>query len=147
MREVTDAKDTLAAHISKVSSSDHSDSNHKDKTKKADSKSSNGASVSGVFEADPSKHKRVTILNGSHHSVAEDSDKETVLIFPDYTVATAVPSTHAGAEELWKQTLSPSIGIHGVPRVASTGMKTWILPYACVILLCTSSPSSLTTSA
>ncbi|RDX55502.1 Sucraseferredoxin-like protein [Lentinus brumalis] len=144
-REVTHARGSLAALVSDVSSpglfgggSGGKDNGGKDK--KHDDKPANGAAqpgVSGVFPADPAKIHKVTILNGSHRTVSDDDDKETVLVFPDYKVITEVENSHAGAEELWEHALSPSVDLHSVPHDAKgTSVKSWILPYACVILLC-----------
>ena len=112
---------------------------------KHDDKHANGtakAGVSGVFAANPSGIHKVTILNGSHRTVSDDETKETVLVFPDYKVVTEVEASHAGAEELWEHALSPSVDLHSVPRDAKSTVKSWIIPYACVILLCMSRPSS-----
>ena len=112
---------------------------------KHDDKHANGtakAGVSGVFAANPAGIHKVTILNGSHRTVSDDESKETVLVFPDYKVVTEVEASHAGAEELWEHALSPSVDLHSVPRDAKSTIKSWIIPYACVILLCTSRPSS-----
>lgn len=40
--------------------------------------------VPGVFNGSDSK--RISILNGSHTTLADDHDQDTVLVFPDYTV-------------------------------------------------------------
>ena len=142
VREVTDARGTLAAHLSSVSSHGHfSPKKEKDKSKFDAKPATNGASVSGVFATDLSKVKKVSILNGSHRAISEDDDKETVLVFPDYTVIAEVPNTHAGAEALWEHSLSPGVDIHAPPELSNSSVKTWILPYACVILLCTCAAS------
>ena len=143
VREVTDARGTLAAHLSSVSSHGHfSPKKEKDKSKSDAKPATNGASVSGVFATDLSKVKKVSILNGSHRAISEDDDKETVLVFPDYTVIAEVPNTHAGAEALWEHSLSPAVDIHAPPELSNSSVKTWILPYACVILLCACTISS-----
>ncbi|KAI0774168.1 Sucrase/ferredoxin-like-domain-containing protein [Fomes fomentarius] len=155
VREVTDAKGTLAAHISSVDSSGVSNGGakekekDKDKAKKnkaSDDKPANGAPpsahVAGVFDADPTKYKKVTILNGSHRTVSDDHAKETVLVFPDYKVVTEIAASQPGAEELWNHALSPAVGLHAVPRdTTETSVKSWFLPYSCVILLCAHQPS------
>lgn len=119
----------------------------KDKAKKnkpSDDNPANGAPpsahVAGVFDADPARYKKVTILNGSHRTVSDDHAKETVLLFPDYKVVTEVEASHPGAEELWNHALSPAVGLYAVHR-DTTETKSWILPYSCVILLCAHQPS------
>ncbi|RPD81227.1 Sucraseferredoxin-like protein [Lentinus tigrinus ALCF2SS1-7] len=140
-REVTDASGSLAAFVSHVSSPGlFGGGGGKEKGRKEKDKPVNGATkagVSGVFPADPAKIHKVTILNGSHRTVSDDDDKETVLVFPDYKVVTEVAVSPAGAEELWEHALSPSVNLHSTPRdTKGTSVKSWIIPYACVILLC-----------
>ncbi|EJF61143.1 hypothetical protein DICSQDRAFT_61143 [Dichomitus squalens LYAD-421 SS1] len=143
VREVTDAAGTLAAHFSDVASGGGHKDKQKDKgkdkskSKKAEDKSGNGPSVAGVFNANPSKLKRVTIINGSHRTVSEDHSKETVLVFPDWKVLTEVEPTRAGAEALYEHSVSPSLPLFAPPPPEKAGsLKSWILPYSCVILLC-----------
>jgi hypothetical protein len=57
-----------------------------------------------------------------------------VLVFPDYKLVKDVPATSEGASELWKAALDPAVGREGNPT--DSGMKSWILPYSAVILLC-----------
>ncbi|EJD37715.1 hypothetical protein AURDEDRAFT_92231 [Auricularia subglabra TFB-10046 SS5] len=84
----------------------------------------------GVFSQDDSN--RLSILNGSHISVADHHDGETVLVFPDYTLVSSVKPTAESVEDFWKHALDPAIGAE-VP-VASGYAQ--VLPYSCVILLC-----------
>lgn len=142
---MTDATGTLAAHFSDVASGgghkgkDKGKDKDKDKSKKAEDRPGNGASVAGVFDANPSKLKRVTVLNGSHRTVSDDHAKETVLVFPDWKVLTEVERTRAGAEALYEHSVSPSLPLFAPPPSEKAGpLKSWILPYACVILLCQS---------
>ncbi|KDQ64631.1 hypothetical protein JAAARDRAFT_28270 [Jaapia argillacea MUCL 33604] len=126
-KEVTDAKGSLAAHIK--AAQDQAPST----TQQSDVPGSK-PSVPGVF--DPAESSRISILNGSHKTVCDDDDLDTVLVFPDFKVVTGVPRTLGGGEELWKNAIDP-----GVPRVGGrvaegSSLKTWVLPYSCVILLC-----------
>ncbi|KAH9918230.1 Sucrase/ferredoxin-like-domain-containing protein [Epithele typhae] len=83
----------------------------------------------------PPKHQKITILNGSHRPVSHEDRKETVLVFPDYIVLAEVTNSREGAAVLWEHTVSPAVPLH-VPPEPSPNAKSWILPYACVILLC-----------
>ncbi|CDO71319.1 hypothetical protein BN946_scf184908.g76 [Trametes cinnabarina] len=140
VREVTDAKGTLAAYVDELSSSSRppkdKDSPKKPKDAANGDSSSGPALVHGIFDSENlQKNKRVTILNGSHRTVSDDADKETVLVFPDYKVVTEVARTHDGAEQLWNHAVSPSVRLHAVPAEA-TDVRSWVIPYSCVILLC-----------
>ncbi|KAI1795131.1 Sucraseferredoxin-like protein [Ganoderma leucocontextum] len=144
VHDVTGAKGTLAACLSSVTSSRSPKDKEmvekrkeEDKPRTAEDKPPNGVSVAGVFNADPYKLKKISILNGSHRTVSDDHTKETVLIFPDWKVLTEVDPTQAGAEALYKHSVSPSIPLSSAPPSENAGsLKSWILPYACVILLC-----------
>ncbi|KAI9001116.1 Sucrase/ferredoxin-like-domain-containing protein [Trametes punicea] len=139
VRDVTDAKGTLAAYVDELSSSGHAPKDKdskKPKDKPASPSEGNGTNVPGVYDStNLAKNKRVTILNGSHRTVSDDHDKETVLVFPDYKVVTDVDRSRTGAEQLWTHAVSPSVGLHAVPS-GSTNVKSWIIPYSCVVLLC-----------
>ncbi|KAH9899982.1 Sucraseferredoxin-like protein [Cubamyces lactineus] len=147
VREVTDAKGTLAAYVDELSSSgrppkDKDSKKPKDKGAAGTAPTANGgggsgaAHVPGVFDsANLAKNKKVTILNGSHRTVCHDDEKETVLVFPDYKIVTEVDRSHEGAEQLWNHAVSPSVELHAVPEGATT-VRSWVIPYSCVILLC-----------
>lgn len=81
---------------------------------------------------------RLSILNGSHRSFAEDPSKETVIVLPDFKVITGVPSSPVGAETLWRIALDPSYGRLGAES-RTDSLKSWLLPYSRVILLCKTS--------
>ncbi|KAA1466308.1 hypothetical protein DENSPDRAFT_831116 [Dentipellis sp. KUC8613] len=89
--------------------------------------------ISGIFKA--SAASTVSILNGSHNTVSSDYETESVLVFPDYKVVTEVSVSLEGAKELWENSVNPA-----VPRLGSlsttTSVKSWIIPYSCVILIC-----------
>lgn len=135
VREVTDAKGTLAAYVNQISSAGRPPKD-KDPSKKPKDGGAHGSHVAGVFDSSNlAKNKRVTILNGSHRTVSADHDTDSVLVFPDYRLVTEVARTHDGAEQLWTHAVSPSLELYEVPA-ASTPVRSWIIPYSCVILLC-----------
>ncbi len=73
--------------------------------------------------------KKTTVLNGSHHTISEDQNKDTVLVLPDYKVVAEVERSSEGAKAFWKDVLEEK----GTEKISH------VLPYACVILLCASS--------
>ncbi|PIL37050.1 hypothetical protein GSI_00742 [Ganoderma sinense ZZ0214-1] len=139
--DVTWDKGTLAWHLSGASGG-HKDKEliekrKGDKKKKAEDKPPHGASIRGIFDANPFKLKRVSILNGSHRTVSDDPNKDTALVFPDWKVLTEIAPTQAGAEALYEHSVSPYLPLSAPPPPKNAGsLKSWILPYACVILLC-----------
>ena len=56
-----------------------------------------------------------------------------MLVFPDYLCVTDVRRSINGARELWREALKPEA--EGAQK-KERKLKTWVLPYACVILLC-----------
>ncbi|KAJ6539123.1 Sucrase/ferredoxin-like-domain-containing protein [Mycena capillaripes] len=88
--------------------------------------------VPGVFSCTDST--RLSILNGSHKTVCSD-EHETVLVLPDFTMVVGVPPTVDGAKELWRTALDPGLPRMGITEETSS-FQTWILPYSCVIMLC-----------
>ncbi|CAE6369466.1 unnamed protein product [Rhizoctonia solani] len=124
VREVTEESNSLAEHLNNVHGKLVSSST-------ARPSKSEGAPA-GVFTASDST--RLSVLNGSHREVGCAPKTHTVLVFPDYKLVKDVPATTEGASELWKAVLDPAVGIEGRPGDA--GMKSWILPYSAVILLC-----------
>lgn len=134
-QEVTEADGTLAAFLCSANKRRHTRS---DSTGKASSSPNDDEPLpSGLFTQDTSD--RLSILNGSHHSLSLQHDSastlETVIILPDYKVITDVPRSLEGAETLWKSALDPAYGRSGAPGRSDT-FKSWILPYSCLILLC-----------
>ncbi|KAF7433289.1 hypothetical protein PC9H_005239 [Pleurotus ostreatus] len=129
-RDVTDTKGSLAAHIHTVAhKAAHSSVFHH----KAEEEVVPASLPHGIYR--PSDSTKISILNGNHTTVSEDHTHETVLILPDYKVVTGVPSTLHGAEALYQTALDPSLGRTGIPLEKGT-LKTWVLPYSCLILLC-----------
>ncbi|KAI0068803.1 hypothetical protein BV25DRAFT_1817720 [Artomyces pyxidatus] len=134
-RSVTSVKGSLAAHLVAVEGSAPSPGTSTPCTpSELDSESPTGTvSVHGIFKA--SETSTVSVLNGSHDTLSTlDCDNETVLVFPDYKVVTEVPRSHDGAQALWENSVDPR-----VPRMGSSersSLKSWIIPYSCVILIC-----------
>lgn len=97
-------------------------------------KNSDVPRLPGIFNASDSTE--IAILNGSHKTISDDHELETVLVFPDFVVISGIPSTARGAELLWKSALHPRI-----PRILGSTpdespFNTWVLPYSAVITLC-----------
>ncbi|KAJ7204800.1 Sucrase/ferredoxin-like-domain-containing protein [Mycena pura] len=123
-REITSTKGSLAAHVSSLPTSP--------RHKTSGAPDPDTPRVPGIFAAATSSE--ITILNGSHASICDDHQLETVLIFPDYVVVAGVPSSSKGAQMLWENALDPLI-----PRMLGSeepSLKTRVLPYACVITMC-----------
>ncbi|KAG8765684.1 hypothetical protein FRC12_007360 [Ceratobasidium sp. 428] len=121
-REVTEVSNSLAEHLSNAHSKLISSSSAPRPTKSGDA-------PPGVFTS--AESNRLSVLNGSHH---ETGAAHTVLVFPDYKLVKEVPATAEGATSLWKATLDPAVGVEG--KQGEAEMKSWVLPYAAVILLC-----------
>ncbi|KAG6333507.1 hypothetical protein ID866_5583 [Astraeus odoratus] len=133
-REVTEADGTLAAFISKV---DENLGGKRDIPRNDTDGRASKALPPGLFTQDTSR--RLSILNGSHHALSPQHDPkstvETVIVLPDYKIVTGVPRTRDGAETLWKTALDPTYGRTGALERSDT-LQSWILPYTCLILLC-----------
>jgi hypothetical protein len=89
--------------------------------------------VAGIFK--DSENHAVSILNGSHDTLSRYNDNETVLVFPDYKILTEVPRSLDGARELWRNSVCPSVSRLGSSS-ATGSVKSWVIPYTCVILIC-----------
>jgi len=118
-REVTEAPGSLATYISEVQS----------QAKLPSPPSASTKSIHGIFSANDTN--RVAILNGSHKSLSDEESLESVLVFPDYKVVTEVPCSLDGAKGLWDSVLNPP-----ADSTQESTFKTWVLPYSCIILLC-----------
>ncbi|TFK43173.1 Sucrase/ferredoxin-like-domain-containing protein [Crucibulum laeve] len=142
-RDITDNKQSLASHMSEVISHSHPHShshNHSHSTPSHGSKpASPPANAKGVRPAAgifrTSDSTKTSVLNGSHRTLCDEDDQETVLVFPDYKVVTDVHRSLDGAQHLWDSAVDPSVGRDGA-FLEKSPLKTWVLPYACVILLC-----------
>jgi len=111
--------------------------------------------VAGVFDSSDNSVTRVNVLNGSHHTLSDDNELETVLVFPDYLVVCEVPRSREGAQLLWDGWLDPRLsrgmrldleavrGGEAEPENTRIDLRSWVLPYSCVILLCESPLASV----
>lgn len=88
----------------------------------------------GLFRTSDST--KISTLNGSHKTICDDEDHESVLVFPDFKVVTEVRRSVQGAQDLWDSAVNPELGRNGA-FLEKSPLKTWVLPYSCVILLCT----------
>ncbi|THH15386.1 hypothetical protein EW146_g5082 [Bondarzewia mesenterica] len=136
-RSVTDVADSLAAHLLTVEESSATCSSLTPGTSTPGTPEStlhelDSTAVTGIFK--DSETRKVSILNGSHDTLSVRSDIETALVFPDYKVVTEVPRSLEGARALWENSVDPSVS-----RVGSSSrsqVKSWVIPYSCVILIC-----------
>lgn len=127
-REITNTSGSLARHVqSVIDDAKHGTSSLDVKARRT------AGSVPGVFSS--SESTEISILNGSHRTITQSSDSETVLIFPDYKLVTEVSRSKEDAQKLWDTCLNPGIAREGVVLEKSP-FNTWIIPYSCVILLC-----------
>ncbi|KIJ37364.1 hypothetical protein M422DRAFT_33712 [Sphaerobolus stellatus SS14] len=140
-REVTDEEGSLARYLLHTSKP-HTSKLHGHRRPSVSAHSTHHAhhkpgrrndivNVPGVFNSKDAS--RLSILNGSHHSLSMDEEKESVLVFPDFKLVKEVERSQAGAESLWCSSLEPSLNRAGK---VECGVQSWPLPYACVILLC-----------
>lgn len=127
-KDITDAKDSLAAHLSNLQQSlpEQPKPAHPTTVKSP-------RQAAGLFRNSDST--RLSVLNGSHRSISDEDGNETVLVFPDFKVAMEVERSAQGAQDLWDSCLDPSVGRVGA-FLEKRPVRTWVLPYSCVILLC-----------
>lgn len=130
--DVTEEEESLAAFLSAANSL--LDTSNKDE-------SSKDPSQPGVFSH--TEAGTLAILNGSHKPFSDDDSQETVIILPDFKVMSSVPCTLEGAQALWKAALDPSFSRAGA-KSRTDELKTWVLPYSCMILLCKFHPTGFT---
>ncbi|KZP12111.1 hypothetical protein FIBSPDRAFT_168518 [Athelia psychrophila] len=128
-KEVTEASGTLAAYLSEAATQAPEPSKEAQAQARHTAAQPKAKAINGIFSAADST--RTAILNGSHRTLSHDHELDTVLVFPDYRVVTEVPQSLAGAKSFWKTAVDPA-----VEWDFDTTLKTWILPYSCVILLC-----------
>ncbi|KAE9399027.1 hypothetical protein BT96DRAFT_920384 [Gymnopus androsaceus JB14] len=122
-------KNSLAAHIQQVMHNAPTSSS----PTSSEMKAKRAIHVPGVF--DSSESTKISILNGSHHTISDNNHHETVLVFPDYVMVTEVPRSLDGAKILWDTILSPQVSVHS-PTNEKSSLSSWVIPYSCVILLC-----------
>ncbi|KAF7331808.1 hypothetical protein MKEN_00060800 [Mycena kentingensis (nom. inval.)] len=89
--------------------------------------------VPGVFSTSDST--RLSILNGSHQTIAAEEAENTVLVLPDYTMVVGVRASEPDAQELWRTALDASLPRFGAPK-EPTAFHTYLVPFSCVIMLC-----------
>ncbi|GAA5980799.1 hypothetical protein JCM10908_003872 [Rhodotorula pacifica] len=89
---------------------------------------------SAAGSPDGSVSSLLSILTGSFISSSHHGHRESVISLPDFKIINEVEATSASAEELVKRYLDPSVGRAGASL--SGELKSWPLPYHCVILLC-----------
>ncbi|KAJ7858730.1 Sucrase/ferredoxin-like-domain-containing protein [Mycena leptocephala] len=122
-REVTWTGGSLAAFVSGA---------HRKTTVTPSAANSNVPHIPGIFNASDSTE--ISILNSNHTTISDDHGLETVLVFPDFMAVAGVPSDQQGAKLFWETALDPQI-----PRILGSSestFNTWVLPYSCVITLC-----------
>jgi len=124
--EVTKTKDTLASYLIDVQDSSPTDAI-----------AAETSSAHAIFR--PTESNRVSIINASHHTISGHDECETALVFPDYTLVMDVPRSLEGAQALWHSAISPVIHRDGV-HIGDSPLKSRVLPYACVVLICTFGP-------
>lgn len=98
----------------------------------------------GTAPSSPSEPPRLSILSSSLLSSGHDGE-ESVIVLPDYKIVHGVADSVAGAAALVHSHLDPSLGRAGrpagdtgddVPSATSITMKSYPLPYAAVVLIC-----------
>jgi len=129
-RDITDDKASLAAAMLQVTTGATS---HPQKSSVSPTNMKTVRPTAGLFLTADST--RTSVLNGSHRTLCHEDDCETVLVFPDYKVVTEVRRSVQGAQDLWDGAVDPKLGGAGA-SLEKSPLKTWVLPYACVILLC-----------
>ncbi|KAG8218417.1 Sucrase/ferredoxin-like-domain-containing protein [Butyriboletus roseoflavus] len=129
-KEVTEADGTLAAFLS---SANERLQDGRTQTRNENAGNSRQLPPAGLFTQNDTR--RLSIQNGSHKSFSEDPSQETVIVLPDFKVIADVPRSPMGAETLWTTALDPSYGRLGA-NSRSDSLRSWALPYSCVILLC-----------
>ena len=93
---------------------------------------SNPAGVHSYAEA-----SRLSVLNGSQRSQGDDDNQHSVIVLPDYVVVSNVEQSLNGAEGFWRHAIASDVVRAGTERIEQ-GLKTYVLPYNCLILLCAS---------
>ncbi|KAH6914840.1 Sucrase/ferredoxin-like-domain-containing protein [Coprinopsis sp. MPI-PUGE-AT-0042] len=131
-RDITDNATSLAAYMSDVVKNANSPKASLPQRSRSHGRGGPKA-VNGLFNTSDSV--RTSILNGSHRTVCHEDDHETVLVFPDFKMVSEVRRAPQGAQDLWDGAVRPELDRKGALLEKHT-LKSWVLPYACVILLC-----------
>ncbi|BGP52473.1 hypothetical protein JCM8202_000119 [Rhodotorula sphaerocarpa] len=84
--------------------------------------------------SDGSVSSRLSILSASFISSSHHGHRESVISLPDFKIINEVEATAPSVEELVKRYLEPSLGRAG--SLTQGELRSWPLPYNCVILLC-----------
>ncbi|EJD53719.1 hypothetical protein AURDEDRAFT_80293 [Auricularia subglabra TFB-10046 SS5] len=88
-----------------------------------------------VFSSDD--FKGLSVLNGSHSTVSEEPDCETVLVLPDFQAVVGARANADSVEALWRHALDPTVGItKRHDDAALPALRSYVIPYACVIIIC-----------
>ncbi|GAA5821872.1 hypothetical protein JCM3770_000627 [Rhodotorula araucariae] len=78
---------------------------------------------------------KLSVLASSFISSSHEGHRESVIVLPDYKVVHEVEASRAAADELVKNYLRPEAGRAGTGSLSGS-LRSWPLPYHCVILLC-----------
>ncbi|KAL4242024.1 Thioredoxin-like ferredoxin [Abortiporus biennis] len=146
-REVTEDSGTLAAYLNSISSKSKGPKAEGGQREEGEKKKNKNDASSPIFRA--TEQSKISILNGSHHSLSNEADTETVLVFPDFKVVSEVKNSVEGAQKLWNVAIDPKVGRagrdeeaaeeeekEGESALSGSTLRSWVLPYAAVILLC-----------
>ena len=93
---------------------------------------------------DPANTSKTTILDASHVAACDHPEHDTVLVLPDYKVVVEVERSLEGAQQLWRAAVDPAVGRAGAVNPSEgdvSPLRSYVLPYAVVILLCAWAPS------
>ncbi|GAA5935162.1 hypothetical protein JCM3775_007220 [Rhodotorula graminis] len=85
--------------------------------------------------ADGVVSSKLSILSSSFISSSHEGHRESVIVLPDYKVVHEVEASRAAVGELVKGYLRPEVGRAGAGELSGS-LRSWPLPYQCVILLC-----------
>lgn len=129
-KDVTEVEGSLAAHL--FSAQTHLGTSYSPPLPRGD--------VSGLIRT--GDNVRIPIFNGSHSTISEEEALHTVLLFPDFKAIIDVASTSEGGENLWRSYVDPAVGRIGA-LLEGSGQKSYVLPYFCVIHICTLATFSL----
>ena len=82
-----------------------------------------------------------SLYSSSLISQSDDPEDQTVLVFPDWKVVHEVENSHDGAKCLYENVLKAGVGRAGthLDGDAADGvgrLRSWILPYRAIVLLC-----------
>ena len=87
--------------------------------------------IEGVFDTRLQGNGIIQILNGSHISSSNKSQRESALVFPDYVIVENIAVNREAAEDFFKSHLAVN---HLV--ASERAIKTYPLPYIATVLIC-----------